>query len=686
MRYALVLLFVATTALGQVQEKITVNVVEVPVTVVGKDGEPVRGLTAANFQVLDDGKRRDVSGFEAIDFATQKNLTAISQLPPAARRNFVILFDLSYSSPASVTRARKAASEFITKMAQPTDRLAVATIDVVRGFRLVTGFTTDRVLLAQAIQSPETFRGFDPLQIAGPAILTRPMAGEPGGMIAPGDVGTAEDSAGDGEAGDGGRAVQAGRKAMKDAANLQQLELARLTERDDQAYQADKVEKQIDLLGGLAHALRSVTGRKFVVFLSDGFDARTVQGSETRGGSEADDLAAAREKGEVWKFDNDKRFGNSTTMAFYQQMSELFKRSDVVLHAIDTKGLRVNVDARTGVTTSNNNDSLFLLANATGGTVFRNTNDIASDFARLVRQEEVVYVLAFSAPSSEPGRFHPLKVKLVNVPGARVQHRAGYYETGAESEAEQNISVAQIIVNDIPRNGLRVTALPVAFRGEGDVAQVPVVVDVAGVDLLAAADDEILLADVFIYAFNAEGRVGGSAVQRMTLDLKKVSEKLRAGGLKYLAMLDLPPGTYAVKTLVRLPEIGRDGFSRTELTVPAASELALTRPIFFDDPARWVLVKGKGEGYPFAAGEETFIPSAGTGASGWPRQFAVFVQNASPDEVSFETSTPATLLSLAPGAGGTAAVFRVDQAPKAADLAVTVTTKKETRKSAVSLQ
>ena len=677
MRYAIVLFFVAAAAFGQVQEKITVNVVEVPVTVIGKDGAAVRGLTAANFQVTDDGKKREVTGFEAIDFATQKNLTAISQLPPAARRNFVLLFDLSFSSPPSVTRARKAAGEFISKMVQPTDRLAVATIDVVRGFRLVTGFTTDRVLLAEAIANPETFRGFDPLQIAGPAVLERPFMGDRGGVIPDADVGEADEDATPGEAN------RRERQAIRDAAKLEQLELARLTERDDQAYQADRVEKQIDLLGGLAHALRGVTGRKFVVFLSDGFDARTVQGSEARSGAERDDLAAAREKGEIWKWDNDKRFGNSTTMAFYQQMSELFKRSDVVLHAIDTKGVRVNVDARTGVNFQNN-DSLFLLANATGGTVFRNTNDLAADFSSLLRQEEVVYVLAFSAPTSEPGRYHPLKVKLVNVPGARLQYRAGYYESGGESEAEQNITVAQIIVNDIPRNGLSVTSLPIAFRGEGDVAQVPVIVDVAGADLIAAADDQILLADIFIYAFNIEGRVGGSAVQRLTLDLNKVTEKLRAGGLKYLATLNLPPGTYAVKTLVRLPELGRDGFSRAELTVPTASELALTRPIFFDDPARWVLVKGKGEGYPFAAGEETFVPSASIG-SNWPRQFAVFVQNASPDEVSFETSSPTTLLARAPGAGGTAAVFRVDQAPKA-DLAVTVTTKKETRKSAVSMQ
>lgn len=677
-RYALILLLVATAAFGQVAEKLTVNVVEVPVTVIGKNGEPVRGLSAKNFQLSDDGKRRELSGFEAIDLAAQKNLTAISRMPPAARRNFVLLFDLTYSSPTSVTRARKAARDFIGKMVQPTDRVAVATIDVTRGFRLVTGFTTDRVLVAEAIENHETFRGYDPLQIAGPAIMVRP---DPSNAAFDNFDKPAEDAT-------AAELLADSRKAARAQAAAEQEAFARMTERDHQAFQADKVEKQIDLLGGLAHALRGVSGRKFVVFLSDGFDSRTVQGADVRTGAEREDLRQAQEKGEIWKVDNDKRFGNATTMAFYQEMSELFRRSDVVLHAIDTRGVRVNVDAREGVA-QQSNESLFLLANATGGTVFRNTNDISSGFSDLLRQEEVVYVLAFSVPTSEPGRFHPIKVKLVDVPGARIVHRSGYYEAGAESEAEQNLRVGQILINDIPRNGLRLTTLPVAFRGEeGEVAQVPVVIDVAGEDIVAAADDQVVIVDVFVYAFNSEGRVGGSTVQRLQLDMNRVKDKLNAGGLKYLATLELPPGVYAVKTLVRLPELGRDGFARADLTVPAASELAMTQPIFFDDPARWVLVKGKGNrSYPFAAGEEEFIPSATLSAAGaWPRQFAVFVQNASPEEVSFETSSPATLLARSPGIGGTAAVFRVDQAPKTADLAVTVTAKGGSRKSMVPVQ
>src|SRR5881394_1072354 len=85
-----------------IKESLTVSVVEVPVTVVGRDGNPIRGLTAANFEVVDEGKKRTISSFDAIDFATKDKAQALSSLNPAARRNFMLVFDLSFSSLKSV--------------------------------------------------------------------------------------------------------------------------------------------------------------------------------------------------------------------------------------------------------------------------------------------------------------------------------------------------------------------------------------------------------------------------------------------------------------------------------------------------------------------------------------------------------------------------------------------------------
>src|SRR6478672_347853 len=143
-RLAVALLFIATTASAQVKESITVSYVEVPVTVVDRTGNPIRGLTQANFELLNEGKKQSIAGFEAIDFAAQENGAAAAALSnPAVRRNILLLFDLTFSSPASLKRAQDAARNFATKIAGRDDRIGVASIDVAHGFRLLTSFTTD---------------------------------------------------------------------------------------------------------------------------------------------------------------------------------------------------------------------------------------------------------------------------------------------------------------------------------------------------------------------------------------------------------------------------------------------------------------------------------------------------------------------------------------------------------------
>ena len=44
--------------------------VPVPVNVVDRDGKPVRGLTADDFEIVDDGDRQQVASFEVFDLTT----------------------------------------------------------------------------------------------------------------------------------------------------------------------------------------------------------------------------------------------------------------------------------------------------------------------------------------------------------------------------------------------------------------------------------------------------------------------------------------------------------------------------------------------------------------------------------------------------------------------------------------
>ncbi len=158
----------ASAAVAQVNDRVNVTLVEVPVTVADGSGNPVRGLKAENFVLSDDRGKRAVASFEVVDFASPARAAAV--IPPPARRNFLLLFDLSNSTPNAMARARRAAEEFVKSAVHASDLAAVGTISVERGFRMVTAFTSDRVLLASAVADPANFIVSDPLGLAnGPA-------------------------------------------------------------------------------------------------------------------------------------------------------------------------------------------------------------------------------------------------------------------------------------------------------------------------------------------------------------------------------------------------------------------------------------------------------------------------------------------------------------------------------------
>jgi VWFA-related protein len=651
LRYAALALLLAAAASAQVKESITVSYVEVPVTVVDRAGNPVRGLQGKDFEVLDQGKARAIRSFDVVDFASPESVTAISPLNPVARRNFLLLFDLTFSSPETITRAQAAAGNFLKTMVGPRDLVGVATIDIMHGFRLLSAFTTDRRLIVAAIEDPRSFRGFDPLQIAAVSPLES-LSDLP-------DASTGDSN--------------------KFGATDELKDMLRGAGRSQDENNRANIDRQVSLLTGMATTLRAVSGQKHVVFLSEGFDPRLMQGREASGGqSEKAFEKASIESGQLWNVDNDNRYGSSKSISLLTMLTDAAKRSDVILDAVDIHGLRSNLDPRKGVSPQSN-EGLHLLADSTGGRVFQNSNDLSSDFGRILKAQEVVYILGFQAPVQQPGKFHALNVRVTGVPGARVSARTGYYEPGGENRIERSLTNAEVVLNDIPQDAIHVAALAAAFPTTGPKAQVPVILEVNGPDLIAAdKGSQSATLGIFIYAFDETGVVGDSIYQRASLDLAKLGGSLK-NGVKYYATLSLPPGHYAIKSLVTLGETGKRGFARNDVVVPKGNDFAVSQPLFFEEPGRWLMLKGGSHdrtdaAYPFAVAGKPFIPSAGVRIrSGEPRTFAIFVQNAAPDDLSVVTTPRATMAAKGTGSNGSLFVFRLDSVePKDAAMNVTV--------------
>jgi VWFA-related protein len=573
-------------------ERIQVTVVEVPVNVVDRSGAAVRDLKAENFELYDNGQRRSITHFDMIDLAPGVKREPVGLTGAVATRNFLLLFDMNGSSPVTIGRAREAARNFIRSSGVSGDRIAVGTFSAEQGFRLLAAFTTDMKLVSSAIESlggPKMFQPADPLLLS--SVDMRAMADDAELRNTVASANFAEDL----------RAV------------------ARSIDRAANDVQRHFITRTLDGYADVAHLLNRVPGRKQVILLTEGFDAKLIHGREALSSSQAQEERRLIERGDYAAVDNDNRYGNSQSATDLQEMINACRRSDVVLHAIDIKGVRTTGELRdtTVGPTQKSNESLFLLTHDTGGMVFKNANNLDEDFGRLLRAEEVVYVLGFEAPSTSPGKFHDLKVKLVNVPFARTMHRTGYFESSpAGSAIERTLTAGEIIVNQLPASDLGVRTLVTPFPRREGRAQVPVIVEIDGPSILKAAKGGQIQSELFVYAFDAKGSIQDFIHQPIGLDLNKLRDRLQHRGVRVYETLMLPAGRYSIRTLVRAGAQSLYGYAGTNVDVPAWDQAGVLGGSAIDDqPAEWVPVKppdraGVPRDYPFLIGGAMLVPAA----------------------------------------------------------------------------
>jgi VWFA-related protein len=587
-----------------VREEARVVLVEVPVNVTDRDGRPVENLSAVDFEVYDDGKKQPITGFEILDQRGTVRPPASGEPPinPAARRHFLLLFDLSFGSPSGIVAARRAARDFVINRMKDLDLGAVATYSTETGMRLLVSFTTDRSQLAYAIDTlglPSLADHMsDPLGLT----MTPPRNAMPSGF------------------GFRGNAVGANPETGLDADVAESLENEQLRQKSLRAIYRDRVNRMLDSLGQMAVALDSVQGRKHVLFLSEGFDSRELSGTTSKG-------AGAQEaewtiRGQSWRVDSDARFGSSELKTTMKKALALFNRSDCVVHAIDIGGLRAGPETPGTDPGRTGQESLYYIAEETGGELLKNANNLAPAFDKLLDQTGLIYVLAFQPVRiPETGKFHTLKVR-VRDKSWHVSHRTGYYEAKSYEKltpVEKKLASSSAIAAAVPRTDIPAWMLAAPFPTGSGSERVPVIMEIPGDRLLVGHSAPNMNVDLFIYAIDAKGATRDYLFQTIGLDLSKAQEALRKGGVKYYGELSLPAGEYTLRALVRNEETGRFGVTVAPLTVPDESVAApfVLPPLFVQEGKSWILVKGRaretvpaGADYPFAIAGESFIPSA----------------------------------------------------------------------------
>lgn len=551
-------------------------VVAVPVFVTDKSGRAVPGLTVADFEVEDQGKKASIVTFLPVDaMQPVEGPEAATRMRAAARRQFVFLFDLTFSTPTGIVRAREAASAFVRESLAPSDLAAVATFGQ-SGVKVLVTFTPDREQVARAIEGlglVETQpRQADYLGIAYDLGVPRWGIG-----IAP---------------------------PPNDPMLQQLIQMAKLMARSDQAYYRTRVEGFLEGLEKLTGMLDAVQGRKQMLLLSAGFDSTVLGGVR---GQESQETSEAVLRGAIWEAKSDRYFGDSKVRDSLDKLYRAVAVTDTVIHSVDVSGLAagvVSVDQALPQPVGQGRDTLAQFAVNTGGRFIADANDLRAGLEELLTATRYYYVLGFEPPnpSDKPDKPRKLKVR-VKGEGLSVSHRRGYVLKPREVEpsaAAASLRAAESIVKGLSGGEIALSAVAVPYRDAKGALSLPVILQADGGSLVGDAKAKQLGLELFGYAFGENGQLRDVVTLSPVVDLGSVKTALDAKGLQFITSFAVPAGPVDLRFLVRDKATQRMGSLRLRVLMPEAGgdELVLSPPLAMDDPRTRLVLPAPSRGLP----------------------------------------------------------------------------------------
>ncbi|HEX6209287.1 MAG TPA: VWA domain-containing protein, partial [Methylomirabilota bacterium] len=436
----------AATPADQPIFRTSATLVTVDAVVTDRDGRHVKDLTAADFEIIEDGTRRQVrqvayvplvSGYAtAADVGAEPRAPgarpsqdASSRIQPLSRavaarperiaRTIAVVVDdlgLSFESTANV---RNALRRFVDEQVQPGDLVAI--LRTSGGIGALQQFTTDKRLLHAAVDRVQ----WTVLSRSGVAafspVVPADYEASPSDPTRQGYEGTRPI---------GGQAAEVGAAYGEDS--LETLRGNVLT---------------AGTLGALEFVVRGVQnlpGRKAVVFISEGFDLFN-------------------------------RKGQSQVFSAFTRLMDRANRAGVVVYTMDGRGLEAggltaDDNPRPPVTMGpgggptqdqllreivlgaryqreaivrNTEEALHYLAWQTGGFAILNNNDMAGGLGRVLEDLQGYYLIGFDAPEDLPRGWDPGRVVVrVKRPRLRVRSRQGFFGPADPGETPEPVGDA----------------------------------------------------------------------------------------------------------------------------------------------------------------------------------------------------------------------------------------------------
>ena len=416
-----------------------VNLVLVPVVVRDKAGKPVDHLTKEDFQLFDKGKPQVIARF-SVEKAGAKLVSPVAPLEiplekspdEPARANMVApdhfvawFFDDIHLNFGDLVPARQAAEKFLRENLSETHRMAIYTASG----QVAVDFTDNTEELQKGLTR------LAPRPIARSNVQECPDVSH---YMADLIVNRNDQNALNTAAQEAYLCLNMSPpQTIKDAIPYAQNAAMR-------AISAGEQESRVAMstLKNLVRRMGVMPGQRVVVMISPGFLRQNDQLQEES------DIIDRAIKGNVIISTLDAR-------GLYTDMPDISKRT--VSAALSITKQQYDREASRA-----NSDVMAELADATGGTLFENSNDINKGMKDLSSAPETYYILAFSPQNLKlDGSYHNLKVSLTKSGktnlGLSSKARRGYYAprhlSDADQEAKEEITQALFSrdeMHDIP--------------------------------------------------------------------------------------------------------------------------------------------------------------------------------------------------------------------------------------------
>jgi VWFA-related protein len=530
---------------GKIEFRTQTILIQVPIVVTDKSGNHIHGLTKEDFHILENGKEQKLSTFEEIVSTTTKlpapekkpgeftNLTLSEQKP---RSVVVIALDTVNTPYLDQTVGRRELVKYLASSLDSTQVLALMIITS-HGLKIVQGLTGNTEQLLQALKK---------------------ASGEMPAM-----QGISIDAQAD--------------AAMGDIADLQPLAIGAdpssaidsFVERGDAIYsqfqQQNAIETTMNAFMGIAWSLSGIPGRKSLIWATGGFPFTIASPAAVPGGY---------------------------LSALYERTMEALTAAQISVYPVDVRGLVVGgIDASTSrVQTgpaamrqltnrawlqTSSIDTLNEFADMTGGKAFYNTNDLVASFRRAADDDSAYYLAGYYLDkTNNHAGWRNLKVK-VDKKDTEVRARKGFFVTNATIHLElaRNSDLTYALTSPIEGTGVPITMKFLPTTPDGDKKRTDFMLNVPfdSVSMTSVDGKSKVNFDVASAVFLDNSKKDDHPVTSAKTINASISDAqlatLRANGLAMKDSLELAPGHYTVRVVVRDNATGKVGSVTAPLVV-----------------------------------------------------------------------------------------------------------------------